>query len=114
MKKKITWLQFSDMHVFAQEAGNVAIMQAYKKLAETISPDFIVVTGDFRHLGAGTSFENGMVQLEKLLSLFGVAKQNVFLTPGNHDVGPIADSGARRRWIQNIHDKIVTDYQSYA
>lgn len=102
------------MHVLAQEAGNVAVMQAYQELAKTINPDFIVVTGDFRHLGRGTTFENGIAQLEKLLSLFGVGKQNVFLIPGNHDVGPVTDSGSRSIWIKDIHDKIEKDYQSYA
>lgn len=102
------------MHVFAQEAGNVAVMQAYQELAETIKPDFIVVTGDFRHLGRGTDFANGIVQLEKLLSLFGVEKQNVFLIPGNHDVGPVADSDARKMWIEDIHKNIGKDYQYYA
>lgn len=102
------------MHVFTQEAGNVAVMQAYQELAETIKPDFIVVTGDFRHLGRGTSFEHGIAQLEKLLSLFGVGKQNVFLIPGNHDVGPVADSDARKMWIEDIHENIGKDYQYYA
>lgn len=102
------------MHVFTQEAGNVAVMQAYQELAETIKPDFMVVTGDFRHLGRGTSFENGIAQLEKLLSLFGVEKQNVFLIPGNHDVGPVADSDARKMWIEDIHKNIGKDYQYYA
>lgn len=102
------------MHVLAQEAGNVAVMQAYQELAKTIKPDFIVVTGDFRHLGRGTTFENGIAQLEKLLDFFGVGKQNVFLIPGNHDVGPVTDSGSRSIWIKDIHDKIEKDYQSYA
>lgn len=102
------------MHVFTQEAGNVAIMQAYQELAETIKPDFIVVTGDFRHLGKGTTFENGIVQLEKILSIFGVEKQNVFLIPGNHDVGPVADSDARTTLVKDIHENIGKDYQYYA
>ena len=114
MKKKITWLQFSDMHVFAQKAGNVAILQAYKKLAETISPDFVVVTGDFRHLGKNTTFEGAIEQLEKMLSVFGVGKQDVFLIPGNHDVGLAVDSETRSKWIEDIHDNIEKNYQSYA
>lgn len=114
MKEKITWFQFSDMHVFAQKAGNVAILQAYKKLAETISPDFVVVTGDFRHLGKKTTFESGIEQLEKMLSVFGVGKQDVFLIPGNHDVSLGTDPEARSTCIKDIHDNIEKNYQSYA
>lgn len=114
MRKRITWLHFSDLHVFAQQAGNVAIMQAYKKLAETIRPDFVVVTGDFRHLGRKTTFEDGIAQLEKLLCIFGVKKQDVFFIPGNHDVGPVTDSDARKLWIKDIHEHIGKDYQCYA
>lgn len=114
MGKKITWLHFSDLHVFAQQAGNVAITQAYKKLSETIKPDFIVVTGDFQHLGYNTTFKDGVAQLEKLLEIFEVEKKDVFLIPGNHDVGPVGNPDDRTTLINSIHEKTEADYQYYA
>ncbi len=113
MDKRITWLHFSDLHVFVQQAGNVAVMEAYKKLAETIRPDFIVVTGDFRHLGRQTTFADGIEQLEKLLGIFGVKKQDIFFVPGNHDVGSGHNPDNRKKCIADIQKGINKDYQCY-
>ena len=46
--KHITWLQFSDLHILKSVDWNL-MMDSYRKLAERLHPDFIVITGDYRH-----------------------------------------------------------------
>ena len=48
-KKPIEWLQLSDLHVFP-EADTSLMLTSYEALAKEFQPQFIVVTGDFRHI----------------------------------------------------------------
>ena len=43
-----SWLQLSDLHIFDYTDWNI-MKEAYKRLAKVVHPDFLVVTGDFRH-----------------------------------------------------------------
>ena len=49
---KASWLHISDLHVF-HEADTTLMLDDYPKLANITSPQFLVVTGDFRYLGDG-------------------------------------------------------------
>ena len=115
-KKKITWLQFSDLHIFASTEWNV-MQDRYKKLAEKISPDFIVVTGDFRHKKNQNSmnFDFALKFLNEITEIFHVKKKDVFLVPGNHDVN---DYKYRKETINMIikdvqnNPDVYTEYTS--
>lgn len=82
---KASWLHVSDLHVFP-EADTTLMLDDYVELAKIISPEFLVVTGDFRHKRYETNFSLARDYLEMLISIFSINKQDVFLLPGNHDV----------------------------
>lgn len=82
---KASWLHISDLHVFP-EADTTFMLDDYRELAKIISPEFLVVTGDFRHKKYGTDFSLAMQYLEELISIFNIDKKDIFLVPGNHDV----------------------------
>ena len=82
---KASWLHVSDLHVFP-EADTTLMLDDYVELAKIISPEFLVVTGDFRHKRYETNFSLAREYLELLINIFGINKKDVFLLPGNHDV----------------------------
>ena len=82
---KASWLHISDLHVFP-EADTTLMLDDYKELAKIISPQFLVVTGDFRHKKYKTDFSLACDYLELLIGIFNIDKQDIFLVPGNHDV----------------------------
>ena len=82
---KTSWLHISDLHVFA-EADTILMLDDYAELTKVISPQFLVVTGDFRHKKYNTSFSGALEYLESLINIFHIDKKDVFLVPGNHDV----------------------------
>lgn len=83
--KKASWLHISDLHVF-READTIFMLDDYEKLAEIISPEFLIVTGDFRHKKHKTDFPLARDYLELLTSTFCIDKKDIFFVPGNHDV----------------------------
>lgn len=62
------------------------MINGYKKLAEKIHPNFIIVTGDYRHIKCKTDYSDAFKFLEEIVVLFDVKKEDIFLVPGNHDV----------------------------
>lgn len=90
MEPKATWLHISDLHVF-DEADTIFMLDDYNELAKVISPQFLIVTGDFRHKSRKTEFSRARKYLESLLDIFHIEKSNVFLIPGNHDVNEYED-----------------------
>lgn len=85
MQTNARWLHISDLHVFA-EADTTFMLDDYKELAQVISPQFLIVTGDFRHKSRQTDFSLARRYLEAILDIFRIDKADVFLIPGNHDV----------------------------
>lgn len=82
---KASWLHVSDLHVFP-EADTTLMLDDYKELAKIISPQFLIVTGDFCDQKYKTDFSLARKYLESLISIFNIDKKDVFLIPGNHDV----------------------------
>lgn len=80
-----SWLHVSDLHVFP-EADTTMMLDDYVELAKIISPEFLIVTGDFRHKKYETNFSFARNYLELLIRIFSINKKDVFLLPGNHDV----------------------------
>lgn len=81
---KASWLHISDLHVFP-EADTKLMQDDYEELAKIISPEFLVVTGDFRHKRYMTDFSLAKDYLDSLIKIFDIDKKDVFLVPGNHD-----------------------------
>ena len=46
MKERVSWLQFSDLHIFYSVEWTL-MEKAYEALARAFKPDFIVITGDY-------------------------------------------------------------------
>ena len=85
MKKLHSWLQISDLHIFDSTDWQIMI-DSYKTLAEEVHPDFLVVTGDFRHKKFNNHYSFALTFLNQLVEIFNLKKEDVFLVPGNHDV----------------------------
>jgi len=87
MKKngQVRWLHVSDLHIFWTSQWTLMV-ESYKELAQAFTPNFIVVTGDFRHLKNNKEFDNALEFLNDLSKIFSLDKSNFFLVPGNHDV----------------------------
>lgn len=107
---KAKWLQLSDLHVFP-EADTTLILKDYEKLAKIISPDFILVTGDFRHKKSNTPYNFSKEYLEKIIQLFKIDKEDVFFVPGNHDTN---DYTGRSGAIATITGEVDKKYDCYS
>lgn|GEM_PF-2283767 len=115
---KASWLHISDLHVFP-EADTTLMLDDYLKLANIISPQFLIVTGDFRHKAYKTDFSLARKYLELLLSAFHIDKKDTFLVPGNHDVNEyegmsaaISDICSHSEDNYNIYSKYLTKMTS--
>ena len=107
---KTSWLHISDLHVF-NEADTRFILEDYEKLANVINPNFIIITGDFRHLKYKTNFNATKKYLESIIKTFNVDKSDVFLIPGNHDTNTYEN---RRSYIDEICQNSDKDYNLYS
>jgi len=107
---KASWLHISDLHVFP-EADTTLMLDDYGKLAKVISPQFLIVTGDFRNMAYATDFSFAESYLESLLRTFQLAKKDIFLIPGNHDVNQY---DGRFDAINDISLHSETNYNIYS
>jgi predicted MPP superfamily phosphohydrolase len=89
----LTWLHISDLHFRASQAynANVVLKALLTDVQERIQkdglrPDFVAVTGDVAFSGQPQEYKLAAEFLDKLLSMTGVPKEQLFLVPGNHDV----------------------------
>lgn len=99
-KNCISWLQLSDLHI--RQSTDWSIMQEkYKKLAEKINPQFIVLTGDYKHkkYSENSKYEKTKEFLSMIKGIFGLQEEDFFFVPGNHDV---EDYEFRKESIQTI------------
>lgn len=69
----VCWLQLSDLHIFYSTEWEI-MLKSYEDLAQVFKPDFIVVTGDFRHRAKNKSFEPALKFLDKLAAVFSLSK----------------------------------------
>ena len=112
MDKTISWLHISDLHLF-DEIDTVLNIENYESLSKVIHPSFIIVTGDFRHKKLCPSFESALNYLNRLVEIFRLNKNAVFMVPGNHDVN---DYPTREEIIKRISSKLsikTPDYNEY-
>lgn len=84
--KTIKWLQLSDLHIF-DSSKFIVQKKAFQELAKSLHPDFIVVSGDYRHLKSIPKFDDARHFLEDtVLKEFHLTKKDIYVVPGNHDV----------------------------
>ena len=105
------WLHISDLHVFDTTEMDL-ILNSYKVLAKRFRPDFLVVTGDYRHLARKNStFDTGLHYLNEIVTIFGLEKKNVYLVPGNHDANHYC---CRDEHISAIRAELEINGDAYA
>ena len=108
-KKGVRWLQLSDLHIFYSTKWNI-MTKSYEELAKVFSPDFIVVTGDFRNINRDESYEKALKFLNKLSIIFSLEKDNFYFVPGNHDASSF---NMRTEIIAAINSDIGKNPDSY-
>ena len=86
MDNKFSWLQLSDLHIFENSTDWSLMKQSFEALSKAVHPDFLVFTGDYRHLGYNKSYDSSLRFINDIVQLFGLTKEDVFFVPGNHDV----------------------------
>ena len=104
-----SWLQLSDLHIFESTGWNL-MLDSYTKLAEVVRPNFIVVTGDYRHILKNSSYDNALKFLNQIVEIFNVKKQDIFIVPGNHDVN---DYSCREEIVTTIRTTIENNVDAY-
>lgn len=100
--KKVKWLHISDLHL--NKVG-VETRRMRNKLVEylrenSISCEYIFVTGDLRYAPAGVFDDSTVTFLNTLCSTVGVPAERLFIVPGNHDL--TRDDPHRLSAIDNI------------
>lgn len=83
--KNYSWLQISDLHIYESTDWNI-MLKHYEEFAKVVKPDFIIITGDYKHIIKNNSYINALKFLNAIVSIFGIDKENIFMIPGNHDV----------------------------
>lgn len=109
MKKNISWLQLSDLHIFQSTDWNI-MLDAYKELSKVVKPNFLIITGDYRHKKFNNNYDNSLAFLNEVVKIFGLRRNNVFLVPGNHDVN---DFQYREDFLSKIRENIEKNPDFY-
>lgn len=92
-RQTVTWLHLSDIH-FTESSTydeNIVLRALVRDVNEQIhdeglKPDFIVVTGDIAFSGNPAEYALARHFFETLLNVTGLARERLFIVPGNHDV----------------------------
>lgn len=115
MKKKFSWLQISDLHIWNHSRWNI-MRRKYEELAKVVHPDFLVVTGDYRNIQNREAYDNALEFLNHLVQLFGLKKCDVYLVPGNHDGNVHGDERTkklRKLVLNTVQKDIQTNCDAY-
>ena len=96
----ITWLHLSDFH-FRTDKNPKGKVEDYNRSVvfdsllrdlksypkdNNLSIDFIIITGDIAYSGRKDEYKQAKEFFTKLLKIFGLKKNRLFIIPGNHDV----------------------------
>lgn len=90
----LSWLQISDLHIF-DTSMNRAVMESMEEHFKG-RIHFLIVTGDLHQYESGPvsgigNYGKTVEYLNELIQRLGIQKEDVFMLPGNHDVGDFAD-----------------------
>lgn len=97
----IKWLHLSDIHILNSTDFNMQL-NCYKCMPDFFNPNFIVVSGDFRHLRYNRTFDAAKKFLEQILDIFQLTKNDIFLVPGNHDATDQSIPGREEHHLKRI------------
>ena len=86
------------------------MIKSYKELADVFKPDFIVVTGDFRHFTKNKKYDLALKFLNELSKIFSLKKESFFLVPGNHDTNRF---NMRNEIIDSIRGQVEKNADVY-
>jgi 3',5'-cyclic AMP phosphodiesterase CpdA len=112
---KVIWLHISDLHMRPLQAFDSDIV--LKKLLEDIEtciqndslqPDFIILSGDISYSSKPEEYELAKKFLDRLLEISRLAKDRIFIVPGNHDVDRRAITPAARIIADGIKNQSRT------
>ena len=106
-----SWLHLSDLHV-SNELDTQVLLNQFQALSTVITPDFLVVTGDFRDKTSGTDYSLANDYLLKIMSYFRIQSENVYLVPGNHDAENAA--AGLQKTIGDITSNTEDNYNFYS
>lgn len=111
MSKNISWLQLSDLHIFKSTEWNLMI-NGYKELSKKVNPNFIVLTGDYRHKKCkyNIDYSKALEFLNEIVDIFNIKKKDIFFVPGNHDCD---DYNFRKESINTIIQNIENNPDAY-
>jgi len=95
----ITWLHLSDLHFHKSHTYDESIVakallrDVDQRIHEDgLQPDFVIVSGDIASASCPEEYELARQFLDGLANTTCLAKNRLFLVPGNHDVDRIAIS----------------------
>ena len=92
---KITWLHISDIHLSIQPKHvydeKIVLDELLKDISNCIQksdlhPEFIVVTGDISNSSKPEEYSLAKNFFDDLLKITNIAKDRIFIVPGNHDI----------------------------
>ncbi len=109
---KLTWLHISDLHFRAPQNPSFdlmrqALLRDVNELAakESLIPDLIFVTGDLAFSGHAKEYDLVQQFFDKLLKTAGVAKDRLFVIPGNHDVDRSAITPGATSIVESLYTR---------
>jgi predicted phosphodiesterase/tetratricopeptide (TPR) repeat protein len=86
-----SWLHVSDFHLkdgnrYDSEIVLQALVSSVKRFhGQGRKPDLIFATGDIAHSGKASEYAQATAFFDDLLRAAGLARQHLFVVPGNHD-----------------------------
>ena len=107
----IAWLHLSDLHfkagTEAEHFNKKMVLEALwkdieKQIHSGLKPDFIIFSGDVAYHGKKSEFDLAVIDFfDPLLRITGLAKDRLFVVPGNHDID-------REKITPNLRDGMLT------
>ncbi|MBX7224196.1 MAG: tetratricopeptide repeat protein [Blastocatellia bacterium] len=105
----LTWLHLSDIHFKADLPNQRMVLNRLLddirtcRETEGWAPDMVFITGDIAWAGAGEEYTDHAARfLDRLLAAAAVAKEQVFVIPGNHDVDRNAVTGMMKGFQNDL------------
>lgn len=105
---QVSWLHLSDLHLGKDNYDEAVVIE---KLLDDIQEqiknnniklDFVFITGDLTFSGQKEEFKFASEFISKLSSVCQIAKEDIILVPGNHDVTRDNISDRTKKMRNNI------------
>lgn len=107
MREQFRWIQLSDLHIFDSTEWNI-MKQEYETVLSNKKIDFVIVTGDLHQFNH--KYEKTILFLNNMVQYLGITPKDVFIIPGNHDVGTFK---YKKLVVKDICENIAADPDCY-